>query len=381
MSDNYQKGMRGFGDQPGKRNDRWDRNLEKLEQPQLNKPQLIRPVSGLVTVAVHYLKFPPKPGKKGGGFFTLCPNWDLVEGDIDGNCPVCANFHRYLEVSKTDEYLQMPQKLRYLFHAFHVDNIRSGAKDRPLFGLVETHVMGMEEIEKAMLIKKGVKPDDSKNGYCLVWLLSPSAKGTNYGPDVSFTGDEKMPVRKHAEKKGVWQIKLDGEIYEGAEQQLFEAIPAPPTAAQLDKKLASMGLYDALDKALGTGSRRAAATSVTDDLDDADDGFGDSGSGTVDTEEPDDPTWDPDADDSGGDSVEGESDSFDDADADDSGDFDDDVTEGSTEDDGFAEVEEEEEPPKKPAKKKATGKKKKQTKKPKEEPAADDGDGDNWDDF
>ena len=405
MSPGYQKGMRGFGDQPGKRNDRWDRNLEKLEQPQLNKPTLIRPVAGLVTVAVHYLKFPPKPGKKGGGFFTLCPNWDLEVGDIDGNCPVCANFHRHLDVkSKRDEYLQMPQKLRYLFHAFHVANIRSGATDRPTFGLVETHVMGMESIEKAMLIK-GHKPDELKDGYCLVWLLSPSTKGGEYGPEVSFTGDERMPVRRHAKKNGVWELKLDGKIYEGAEQQIVASIPAPPTAEQLDKKLASMGLWEALDAAVGTGSRRAASVGVSADLDD-DDGFGDSGLASVDDSD------DPDADDTAwdGNDPDGFSDDTETSDevevtdtVDDFNDDDDDATDDSDDPDGFSDAtddpdgfsddgdsdnpdaddfeEEEPEPkPKKRGKKKAAGKKKSApAAKKEEEPEADDSD--NWDEF
>ena len=409
MSPGYQKGMRGFGDQPGKRNDRWDRNLEKLEQPPLNKPALIRPVAGLVTVAVHYLKFPPKPGKKGGGFFTLCPNWDLEEGDINGKCPVCANFHRHLEVkSKRDEYLQMPQKLRYLFHAFHVSNIRSGAKDRPTFGLVETHVMGMESIEKAMIIK-GNKPDEMKNGYCLVWLLSPSTKGSEYGPEVSFTGDVRMPVRRHAKKDGVWEIKIDGKVYEGVEQQIATAIPAPPTAEQLDKKIASMGLWEALDKAVGTGSRRATTVDLSEDLDAVDDGFGDSG--TAASDDPDDPdaddtTWDgtdPDGfGDTGGDTAAADLDADLDVedvvgtdvddDPDGFGDTDDDAVEAGVADDddpdGFGnedpdaeDLEPEPEPEPEPVKraKKANGKKPPKQKPKKEEPKA--ADADNWDDF
>jgi len=394
MSKQY-RGMRRFGEQPSRRDDeRWDDNLMFLEPPPKRTPILIRPVGGIFTVGVHYVKFlSPKTGKE-TGFYTLCPNWNLEQQeDEDRGCPVCADFGRWLKVPEDQKYLRMPQKYRYLFHAFHVSNIKDGVKDpAKRFGLVQTHAIGIKKIEESMMIKGNIQPDDPKNGYCLVWLLTDGEKGSQYGPEVSFSGGDKMPARE--KEPGVWQLKMGKNVVTANMQDLVDVIPQPPTADELRKKLAGLGLYTALERATGA---TIAVRSVDDepptdasdwdenqdggsddagaDWDDTDDTDPDEGAGPDDADADADDEWETDADDS--------SDSDDEWDADGTDTADD--TDADADDEWETEEEEPEpEPePEKPKRGKKGGKKsgkKGGKKKPEPEPEPEEEESDDPDD-
>lgn len=416
-----QPGMRRWGEQPGQRGgDRWDANLVKLSAPPKNQPVLVRPVAGIITIGIHWISFKKQDGTD-SAFPTLCPNWNIAtQSDEPNGCPVCQDFHRNLRVSKEDEYLKMQQKYRYLFHAFHVSNIKDGVKDKEkLFGLIETHGLGMEQIENAVMMKGHQPPDDPVKGYCLNWAIRDSKKGSKYGKtEVVFAGADSLRVKekknKDGEGIGEWLIKVGKRTVKGIEQSVADAVPAPPTPEELRQKLASLGLYTALERATGASVRGGSAAPSDDfeeeapppaggdedDWDEAEDGGSDDAGD--DWDEGEDATDDfGDDDESAGpsdaDDFEEEAEGEESDDAGDEWDEGDDATEAEAEeeeatdpdeddwDEGEdAEPEPEPEPPKKKkAKKKAAPKKKKapaKKKKAAEEAPADDDDG-NWDDW
>lgn len=270
MSRGYQRGMRPLGKQPGRNNnDRWDKNINILEQPPKRKPVLIRPVGGILTVGVHWIVWKSPNDNQFKKFQALCPNWNLAEQvDQDRNCPVCKHFHRWLQIeNKADEYLKMPQKFRYLFHAYHVSNIKKNSE--PEFGVVNTHILGIDKIEEAMLLK-GVQPDDPDNGFCLNWLIKDGAKGSGFGSEVSFSAADDMKVKWNA-KKGCWMIKVGKRVVEGYEQQLLDEIPEPMSAQELENKLSDFGLFTELDRVVGSSSRKAMSGPPADSGSDDDD--------------------------------------------------------------------------------------------------------------
>ena len=255
MSRQQKRGRRNFGEQPGRRNnDRWDKDLVKLDKPPKKKPVAIRPVGGILTVGVHFVKFKSTKDGQFTGFMTQCPNWNLAEQeDVDNGCPICKHFHWNLAVPDKYDFLKMPQKYRYLFHAFHVSNIKTGRE--PKFGLIETHALGLKDIEEAMLFK-GSAPDDPQSGYCLNWLVTDAQK-KQFKESIKFSPGDNIKV--HELKEGVWGINVDGKKVKGIEQDLLSVITAPPTAQELDKKLSDLGLYALLDKMVGKADRSAGA--------------------------------------------------------------------------------------------------------------------------
>jgi hypothetical protein len=239
-----QAGTRRFGEQPGTSGtDRWDKNLEKMDPPPFGKPFEIRPVPGLCTIVYHYLNFISSKDGEIKGFPVLCPNWDIAEqAQVDGNCPVCRDFHGQLPVKDEKwEFLRMPIKYRYLFHAFNLTKIRAGDKSSA-FGLIETHPLGMQAIDKSAQIK-GVPVDDPDNGCALMWLRT-EAKG-KYKEEVTFQAGETIPI-KWSKKKQCWAINIDGKWYAGREQNYLAAISEIPTGEDLERKLVELGLYDQL---------------------------------------------------------------------------------------------------------------------------------------
>jgi hypothetical protein len=158
-------------------------------------------------------------------------------------------------------YLKMGLKYRYLFHAFNITNIKNRTK--PIFGVVQTHRLGMEQIEKAFKIK-GYGPDHPKRGYGLHWLVEP-AKQKRFNKDISFTPGDNIPVQWD-EERGVWKIKVGKKVYTGKEQDLLSAIPKPPTSADLNKKLGDLGLFDILHQAVeGGGPARTSGPATSED--------------------------------------------------------------------------------------------------------------------
>ncbi len=379
------RGQRSFGKQPGRRNnDRWDQNVVKLEKPPMRKPHEIRPVGGILTAGIHYLKFKSPRDGQFTGFMVLCPNWDLeMQEDQDNDCPVCRDFHRNLQINdKRFDHLKMPQKYRYLFHAFNVTNIKNGMD--PVFGCVETHALGIQQIEDAMLLKS-TQPDDPQHGYILHWLRKESQQ-KQFKEEIKFSAGENMKVKEMDD--GVWKIKVGKKIVTGQEQDLLDVILKPPTAKELEKKLAALGLYAVLDQAVG-GRRPASSTSAPDDLDqEADAEWNEP---AEDTDAAEDENWDADdTEETPEPSPKAEQDPDDDDWGDEDGDADepdadmDDTTSDDADEDGDDWEEEEPEPVKKKAPKKAAKKPKKAAKKPKkveEVPEDDDGDEDEDDDW
>lgn len=394
------RGQRAFGKQPGQRNnDRWDQDVVKLEKPPMRKPHKIRPVGGILTAGIHYLKFKSPRDGQFTGFMVLCPNWDLEsQEDQDKGCPVCRDFHRNLQIDdKRFDYLKMPQKYRYLFHAFNVTNIENGID--PVFGCVETHALGIQQIEDAMLTK-GTQPDDPQHGYILHWLRKESQQ-KQFKEEIKFTAGDNCRVKE--QEDGVWKIKVGKKIVTGTEQDLLSVILKPPTAKELEKKLADLGLYAVLDKAVG-GRNAPDTSSAPDDLDEetaADDEWNEKDESAPEEDNSEDAAedenWDEDDTKESTDTAEEDSENPDDDDwnesEDDAPEADQDADD-SDEDDNWDddEAEEEQEPPKKKkkaAKKKAAKKpatkkkatKKKAAKKPVEEVPEDDGDADDDDDW
>lgn len=381
MSRKYKRGQRAFGQQPGRQNDDfWDKNVIKLEEPAMGKVILVRPVGGILTVGIHYIKFiSPKDGQE-KGFQIQCPNWNLVEQeDIDNGCPLCRDFHWNLPIEqKKYEFLKMPQKYRYLFHAFHVSNIKQ--KREPVFGCIETHALGLKAIEEAMLVK-GNPPDDPEHGYCLNWLCTkPQSK--QFKKDIKFSAGDSLPVREL--KDGVWGIKVDNRKIKGAEQDLLEVIPAPPTAQELEKKLSDLGLYSLLERVVGGSGRKVSSQSDDDPDSDTDweDGTENSqdDAGDEETVGPDDDDWGAE-DDAGEPQADAEDDDW-------SGEEDDVSPDGDDDSNDWDESPEPEPepPPKKKGGKKAgkkggkkTASKKAAKPKPESDPDDDDWEDDDWD--
>jgi len=258
------KGFRSMGEVPGQQSDsRWDEMLPLLSRPSIGKPVQIRLVGGFATIVTHYVKFVPKGSNDLKGFYTLCPNWDIAEAtSVDNGCPICANFHKYIDVRNDFEWLRMPQSFRYLAHAFHITNIKKNADEQ--WGLVNMNVLEWKEL-KGIAEAIGSSVDDDKRGVVLTWLAQKSSNPYMSGVEYKFVSTGKRLPVKYIENKDAYVCKLGGKVHKGVLVDLLDSIETIDSDV-LEQKLHSLGCYAALAKATGAPVSVSVSGTSSDDI-------------------------------------------------------------------------------------------------------------------
>lgn len=259
----YKKGMKPPGDVPGRNRKQFDSALVYLPKPVQGKPVILRPVGGVCTLGVHKLRFTKADGSP-SGFKTLCPDWDIenqAPRDNKRTCPICRDFSTY----GLPKEVKIPLVFDYLFHAFHVTNIK--AKTEPQFGLVgNVNMMNWPELLEVTQLNAGIDLFDAKNGCCISWSARPS----KFAPgqfEMHFA--QGQPLRTMW-KDDLWVTKVDGVQITGEEQDILSLI-MEPDADEMAESLDRLGFYKRLEAA--TGNRRTGGKFVPPQSQDQNDDF------------------------------------------------------------------------------------------------------------
>jgi len=259
----YKKGMKPAGEVPGRQRKAFDAAFSYLPKPEAGKPVILRPVGGVCTLGVHKLRFTKTDGSP-SGFKTLCPDWDIEnQAPREGKrvCPICRDFGAY----GLPKEIKIALVFDYIFHAFHVTNIKKGAE--PQFGLVgNVNMMNWPELLEVTQMNSGVDLFDPKHGCCVNWVARPS-KFAPGQQEMHFTQGQPLPT---AWKDDMWVTKIDGTLYRGEEQDLL-ALIAEPDPEEMAESLDRLGFYTRLEKI--TGVRKGAKFTPPQDLADESDDF------------------------------------------------------------------------------------------------------------